>query len=63
MPNLDPRALFIADRDTNHGAAVGGRRFDLIRRFEMRIEPPIGIHAGIEAEANIVRMRENAIDE
>ena len=56
-------ALLIADRDADHRAAVHGRSLDLVGRFEMRVEPAIRVHAGIEHQADVVRVRENAIDE
>src|SRR6202035_2203716 len=61
--NLDAHALLVADRNADHGAAIDSRRLDLIGRLEVRIEPAISIHAGIQQKANIVAMGEDAIDE
>src|SRR5205823_952763 len=56
-------AAFVADGDAHHGAAVRGGSVELIRRFEMRVEAAVRIDAGIDEQANIVAVRENAIDE
>ena len=61
--HFDAHAALVADRDADHGAAIDGRRLDLIRRLEMRIEPAIGVDAGIEQQAEVVAVRENAVDE
>src|SRR5208283_5550537 len=39
-----------------------GRRFELIRRLEVRIEAAIGVHAGIEHQAEVVAMSEQAVE-
>ncbi len=49
-------------RNADHGTAIHGRRFHLIRCFEMRIEAPIGIDAGVENQAKIEAMAQNAVD-
>jgi hypothetical protein len=55
--------LFYADWDSDHGAAIHGRRLDLVGRFEVGIEAAIGIHAGIQQQANVVAVGEDAVDE
>jgi len=45
----------------NHGAAVDGRGPNLVGRFKVRIQTPVGIHAGIEDQAEIQRMGQNAV--
>ena len=53
-------ALLVADGNADHRAAIDRRSLELVGRFKMRIEPAIGIHAGIQHQADIVavvRMR------
>src|SRR5581483_3330103 len=61
--NLDAHALFVADRNADHGAAINSRRLDLVWRLEVRIETAISVHAGIQQQANIVPVSENAVHE
>jgi hypothetical protein len=61
--HLDAHAAFVADGDADHGAAVDRRRFELVRRFEMRIEAAIGVDAGIQHQAEVVSVGENAVEE
>ncbi len=61
--NFDAHALLVADRNADHGAAIHCGRLDLIRRFKVRIEAPISIHAGIQQQADVVAVREDAVDE
>ena len=61
--NLGAHGAVIADGHAHHGAAVGGRRADLVGRFEVRIEAAIGIDAGVEDEAKIERVGQDAIEE
>src|SRR5262249_40883912 len=56
-------ALLVADGNANHGAAIHRRGLELVRRFKVRVEPAICIHAGVEQQANIVAVRKNAVDE
>ena len=39
------------------------RSLDLVRSFEVRIKAAICIHAGIEQQANVVAMRQDAVEE
>src|SRR5205085_6117242 len=55
-------AAFIADGDAHHGAAVRGRSVELIRGFEVRVEAAVGVHAGIDEQADIVAVGEDAVD-
>jgi len=52
-----------SERDANHRAAVHCRSLELVRRFEMRVEPAIGIDAGIHQQTEIVAVREYPVDE
>ncbi len=61
--HLDAHAALVADRDADHGAPVHRRRFELVGRFEVRIEAAIGVDAGIEHQAEIVAVSENAVEE
>ena len=58
-----PHASLVANRDTNHRPAIDRRCFDLVRRFEVRIEPAISVHARVQEQANIVPVRQDAIKE
>ena len=53
----------VADGHANHGAAVDSRRADLVGRLKVRVEPPIGIHAGVEDQAEIQRAGQDAVKE
>ena len=61
--NLGAHRARVADGHADHGATVDGRCADLIGRFEVRIEAAIGIDAGVEDEAEIERVAEDAIKE
>ena len=61
--NFDAHRARVADGHAHHGAAIGGRSLDLVRRFKVRIETAIGIHAGVQDEADIERVGQDAIDE
>ena len=61
--NLDAHAALVADRDTNHRAAIDGRRNDLVRRLEVRVEPAIGVDAGIQHQADVVAVGQDAVHE
>ena len=53
----------VADGYADHGAAIDGRSANLVGRLEMRVEPPIGVHAGIEDQAKVQRMGQDAVEE
>ncbi len=61
--HLDASALLVADRNTNHRAAVRRRRLDLIRRLEVRVQPPVSVDARVEHQADVVGVREDPVDE
>src|SRR5262249_40949545 len=61
--DFDSHASFVADGDANHGAAIRGRCFELIRSFEMRVEPPKCIYARVQQQANVIAVGEQAIYE
>ena len=61
--NFDAHALFVADGNADHRTAIDGRGLDLVGRFEVRIEAAIGIHAGIQHQADVVAVSEDAVDE
>src|SRR5271170_5388519 len=61
--NFDAHALLVADGDADHGAAIHRRSFDLVRRFEMRIQAAVGVDAGIQNQADVVAVGQNAIQE
>src|SRR5208282_5698119 len=56
-------ALFIADGDANHRAAVDRGRFNLIGSLKVRIQAAVGIYAGVEEQTNVVAVRQDTIDE
>ena len=60
--NLDAHALLVADRDTDHGATVDRRCLDLVGRLEVRIETAVSVDAGVQHQANVVPVREDAIE-
>ena len=53
----------VADGHADHGAAVGGRGANLVGRFKVRVETAIGVDAGVEDEAKVERMAQDAIEE
>src|SRR6267378_3183621 len=61
--HLRAHALLVAYGDTHHGAAVDRRSIELIGRLEVRVQPAVGVDAGIDQQADIVAMAENAIHE
>ncbi len=40
-----------------------GRGLDLVRRFEVRIEAAIGVDAGVQQQADVVAVGQDAVDE
>src|SRR5262249_34330050 len=56
-------AAMVADGDADHGAAIHGRCHDLVRRFKVRVQTPIGVDAGVQRQADIVAVGQNAIHE
>ena len=61
--DFDARAALVADRDADHRAAIHRRSLDLVRRFEVRIEAAIGVHAGVQQQADIVAVGQDAVHE
>jgi hypothetical protein len=53
----------VADGHADHGAAVDGRGANLVGRLEVRVQPPVGVHAGVEDQAKVQRVGQNAIQE
>src|ERR1035441_7474977 len=53
----------VANGHADHGATVRGRGTDLVGRLEVRVEPPVGVDTGVENEAKIERMAQDAIKE
>ncbi len=53
----------VADGHADHGAAIDCRSANLVRRLEVRIETAIGVHAGVEDQAEIERVGQDAIEE
>ncbi len=62
-PDLHPRTPLVADRNADHRAPVHRRRLDLVRRFEVRIQPPVRVHARVQQQADIVAVRQNPVQE
>ena len=56
------RRSFVALRQTDNRRSIVCRNADIVRRFEIRIEPSIAIDRAIGDEAKIARMVQNAID-
>src|ERR1700735_3109920 len=61
--NFHARRLRVADRNSNHRAAIHGGSFDLVRRFKMRVEAAISIHTRVEQETNVIAVREDLVHE
>ena len=61
--HLDAHRPRVADRHAHHRTAIGGRSLDLVGRFEVRIEPAVGIHAGVQDQAEVQRVGQDAVDE
>ena len=61
--NFHAHALLVADGNADHRAAIGRRSLDLVRRLEVRIEAAIGVDTRIQHQADVVAMREDAVDE
>ncbi len=61
--NFSAHRPVIADGHADHSATVDCRGANLIGRLEMRVETAIGVDAGVEDEAEIERMAEDAIEE
>src|SRR6266511_801416 len=61
--HLDTGRILIANRDTHHRATIDWRGLDLVRRFEVRVEPAVRVDAGIQHQTDIIRAGQNAIDE
>src|ERR1017187_4492236 len=61
--NFSAHGAVIADGHADHGATIDGRGANLVGGLEMRIEPPVGVDAGIEDKAKVQRVGENAVEE
>src|SRR5262249_19052449 len=55
-------ALLISDGYADHGSAIHRRSLELIGRFKVRIETAVSIHAGVQHQADVIAVSENAID-
>src|SRR6202008_662376 len=61
--NFDSHTFVVADGYANHRAAIDGGRLQLVGSLEVRIEAAVGVHAGIQQQADIVAVGQNAVDE
>ncbi len=61
--DLDAHALLVADGNADHRATIDRRGLELVRRFKVRVQPAIGVHAGVENQAEVVAVGKDAIDE
>src|SRR6202041_2257645 len=61
--NFHPHALLVADRNEDHRSPIHGGGFDLVGRLEVWIQTAIGIHAGVQQQADVIAMSKDAIEE
>src|SRR3984957_4690383 len=61
--NFHTHALLVADRNADHRSTIHGRGFDLVGRLEVWIQTAIGIHAGVQQQADVIAMSKDAIEE
>ena len=60
--DFDAHAALVAYGHADHRTAIYCRGFELVRRFEVRIETAVGVYAGVQQQADIVAMREDAVN-
>src|SRR5437660_5653921 len=60
-PHFRAHAALVANGDAHHRSAVDRRSIQLIGRFEVRVQPAIRVHAGVEEQANVVAVCEDAV--
>ena len=51
----------VADGHADHGAAIDGRSPNLVGRLEVRVKPPVGVHTGVEDQAKVQSMGQDAV--
>src|SRR5271166_419278 len=61
--NFDAHALFVADGNADHRTAIHRRSLDLVGGLKVRVEAAESIHAGIQNQADVIAVGQDAIHE